>query len=137
MMARSEAHKIRNDQSRELFSTLEKTSILPPTGKMIPARATDLNIKHAVEEIPNSKNAKIHWLGDRTSTKVLLYFHGENTSTSSNSSQKMICSKPMLGGGYAMPPIDGHIIFLKACIDQVFEKTEEKLVVALLEYGMY
>lgn len=34
-----------------------------------------------------------------------------------------------------MPPIDGHIIFLKTCIEQVFEKTQEKLLVAVLEYS--
>lgn len=60
---------------------------------MIPARATELGLQHEVEEIPNSKNAKIHWLGDKTAKNVLLYFHGEKIPISLYPAPKMICSK--------------------------------------------
>lgn len=77
-MSRSAAHKARNDETRSLFATLEQTSILPPTGTTVAARAEASEIPYAVEDIPKSKNARVHWLGDRTARKVLLYCHGEN-----------------------------------------------------------
>lgn len=47
-----------------------------PDSETLTKTAQQLNIAHEVQEIPNSEGAKIHWFGDRSARKVILYFHG-------------------------------------------------------------
>ena len=77
-MSRSAAHDARNTSLQELFlNPFELKAAIPPTAQVIPEEAQKLNLEHYVEDIPSSRGARIHWLGDRSAKKVLLYFHGD------------------------------------------------------------
>ena len=77
-MSRSAAHAARNRGFREAFAApFEFKAALLPTGELIPKEAQKLGLKHDVEDVPDGRGARIHWLGDRSAKKVLLYFHGE------------------------------------------------------------
>lgn len=76
-MSRSAAHVQRNSQSRALFSSCQRArDVLPTTKATIAARMQALNLQYHVDDIPNSNGAKLHWLGDQSAKKLLLYFHG-------------------------------------------------------------
>lgn len=74
--ARSEAHAARNELIRTTFSSLELSTALPPTASTVSDCAKAANVAHGVEDIPGSEGANIHWLGDKSASNVLLYFHG-------------------------------------------------------------
>jgi len=75
-MSRSQAHKARNDQTRSAFPNLGAANILPRTDVVASTQAKEHGLHYAVEHVPNGNGAKIHWLGDRSSSKAILYFHG-------------------------------------------------------------
>jgi len=76
-MSRSAAHDQRNAAFREVFrKPFEAQAAMTGTGQTIQEEAQKLKIEHYVEEIPKGRNARLHWLGDRSAKKVLLYFHG-------------------------------------------------------------
>ena len=78
-MSRSADHENRNAAFREAFlKPLEFAAAAPATAEQVRTEAQKLGIEHHVEDIPNSQGAKLHWLGDRTAPKVLLYFHGRS-----------------------------------------------------------
>lgn len=43
---------------------------------MIEDHAKARKVEHHDEEVPNSDGARLHWLGDRSADKVILYLHG-------------------------------------------------------------
>lgn len=80
-MSRSTAHDARNAALQSTFSSLDGARAQSiPDAIVIPARAKILGLAHCVEDIPESDGAKIHWVGDRSATKVILYFHGKEYS---------------------------------------------------------
>lgn len=78
-MSRSDAHDVRNAAFRKAFETpFEFKSSLLPTADLIAKEAKKLGLQHEVQDIPSGRGARIHWLGDRSAKRVLLYFHGED-----------------------------------------------------------
>jgi len=76
-MPRSDAHDARNAAFRQAFGKpFEYKESAGPTAQVITEEASKLDISHFVEDVPASKGARIHWLGNRSAKKVLLYFHG-------------------------------------------------------------
>lgn len=76
-MPRSAAHAERNKAFREGSIDNERTRALAiPTGKLIPAQARELGALWEVEDVPSGQGGRIHWLGHRSATRVILYFHG-------------------------------------------------------------
>ena len=76
-MPRSDAHDARNAAFRQAFGNpFEYKESAAPTAEVITEEAKKLDIPHFVEDVPAGKGARIHWLGDRSAKKVLLYFHG-------------------------------------------------------------
>lgn len=76
-MPRSSAHAERNKAFREASIDNDKTrSLAVPTGELIPAQAAELGAKWEVEDVPDGRGARIHWVGDRAARRVILYFHG-------------------------------------------------------------
>ncbi len=76
-MSRSAAHDARNAAFRQAFSSMDGArAALVPDAIVIPNTARSLGLNHEVQEIPDSEGAKIHWVGDKTAEKVILYFHG-------------------------------------------------------------
>lgn len=76
-MSRSISHDQRNIAFREAFFSAEHAKKrAQKTSVVVEARAKDLGLEHQVEAVPDSRGAKLHWLGDRGSEKVILYFHG-------------------------------------------------------------
>jgi hypothetical protein len=129
-MSRSEAYAARNRSLRALFTSVKASAAaLPPTAITIEMKAKELNVSHAVEAIPRSHGARLHWLGDRSASKLLLYFHGMALSIRTTA----ITTNP-IGGGYALPPLDGHIIFPWQSIDKV-SADGKKVALAFLEYS--
>jgi len=60
-----------------MFDSLETAkAIIPPTASTVRARAEALGVPHHVNEIPNGKGARLHYLGEPDANKVILYFHG-------------------------------------------------------------
>ncbi|EXJ92458.1 hypothetical protein A1O3_01009 [Capronia epimyces CBS 606.96] len=113
-MSRSAAHDARNRGFREAFATpFEFKDSLLPTGELIPKEAQKLHLQHEVEDVPAGRGARIHWLGDRSASKVLLYFHG---------------------GGFCFPPLKGHVRFWNESLKALNPKSD--FVIAALEYGL-
>jgi len=76
-MSRSAEHDARNDALRSQFSSLDGARAQAiPDAEVFPKRAKILGLAHEVQDVPNSDGAKIHWIGDRSSKKVILYYHG-------------------------------------------------------------
>lgn len=77
MMSRSTEHDARNAAFLTTFSSCDVSRAQStPNSIIIPKQAKLLGLVHNVEDVPDSDGAKIHWLGDRSSRKVILYFHG-------------------------------------------------------------
>src|ERR1700761_7114808 len=77
-MSRSAAHDARNKSFREAFATpFEYKANALPTAQVITEEAQSLNLAHSIEEVPAGGGARIHWLGNSSAHKVLLYFHGK------------------------------------------------------------
>jgi hypothetical protein len=77
-MSRSEAHEARNKAYREaLGDNSQARAASIPTAERISAQAKELGEKWAVEDVPDGRGGKLHWVGDRAAKKVILYFHGE------------------------------------------------------------
>lgn len=82
-MSRSAAHDARNKSFREAFAKpFEYKATALPTAQVIIEEAQKLNLEHSVEDVPAGSGARIHWLGDRSAKRVLLYFHGEASKSS-------------------------------------------------------
>ncbi|KAH7081941.1 Alpha/Beta hydrolase protein [Paraphoma chrysanthemicola] len=114
-MSRSSQHDARNAALRQALSSAEAANAASiPDEKIIPEQCKDLQLPWQVEEIPYSKGAKLHWIGDRSAANVLLYFHG---------------------GGFGLPAFPGHIQFLASCMEKA-ATAGNKLLVAVLEYGL-
>ncbi|KAF2806750.1 alpha/beta-hydrolase [Mytilinidion resinicola] len=114
-MSRSTAHDARNVELRKAFvdpSVAQSVSI--PTAVIIETRCKKNNVAWKVEDISNSSGARIHWIGDRSAQKAILWFHG---------------------GGFGLPLFDGHVIFLIECQKQL-QTRGENVVIALLEYTL-
>lgn len=76
-MSRSEAHDARNAALQERFSNLNSARAeATPDSIVVPHRARLLGLNTEVESVPHSNGAKIHWLGDKSAKKVILYYHG-------------------------------------------------------------
>jgi hypothetical protein len=77
-MSRSAEHDARNTAFRGVFqSTDAARAAIPPTAETIENCAKTLNREWHVDDVPYSKGGRIHWVGNRSSKRVLLYFHGE------------------------------------------------------------
>jgi hypothetical protein len=77
-MGRSPEHDSRNAALQSRFSDLNVARAeVVPDAITIPARAKLLNLKHETQDLPNSEGAVIHWLGDKSANKVIVYFHGQ------------------------------------------------------------
>lgn len=77
-MSRSAEHDARNATFRTaLASTDAARAATPPTAVTIEACSKKLNRAWQVDNVPDSEGAKIHWVGNRASKRVILYFHGE------------------------------------------------------------
>ncbi|GAD94998.1 hypothetical protein MYCGRDRAFT_51536 [Paecilomyces variotii No. 5] len=114
-MSRSAAHDERNKALREVFSSpFALAATATPTAEIISNYAKERNIEHRVEEIPNSEGARLHWLGNPSARKVVLYYHG---------------------GGFAVPILRGHLIFWSEALDKLSAEGKDVLV-AFLEYGL-
>ncbi|KAJ9660578.1 hypothetical protein H2198_002515, partial [Neophaeococcomyces mojaviensis] len=69
-MSRSEAYDERNKGFREAFAKLfDLAAVAVPTRQIITEEAQKLDIAHHVDDVPNSKGARLHWLGDRSAKK--------------------------------------------------------------------
>ena len=78
-MTRSTAHEARNKAYRAALTdnaTAKAAAI--PTAQLIPKQAKELGVPWEVENVPSGQGGKIHWVGDRAATKVVLYFHGNH-----------------------------------------------------------
>jgi hypothetical protein len=129
-MSRSTAYDLRNDAFREGFASLEKAKeIALPTGRVIEDHAKARKVEHHAEEVPNSDGARLHWLGDRSADKVILYFHGRYVLI-----LQRTCSQIEPGGGFALPAFEGHLIFLNQCVEHMFS-AGQNTIVAFLEYS--
>lgn len=77
-MGRSPEHDARNAALQTRFSDLNVARAeAVPDEITIPARAKILNLTHETQNLPNSEGAVIHWLGDKSAEKVIVYFHGQ------------------------------------------------------------
>ncbi|KAI1625071.1 Alpha/Beta hydrolase protein [Exophiala viscosa] len=113
-MPRSDAHDARNAAFRQAFGKpFEYKESAAPTAEVITEEAKKLDVPHFVDDVPASKGARIHWLGDRSAKKVLLYFHG---------------------GGFCFPAFPGHVRMWNQCLQTLNPKTD--IVIAALEYGL-
>ena len=75
-MARSAAYAARNKAIREAMTNRDQARAASiPTAKVVPAEAKKLGVKWEVEDVADG--ARIHWVGDRSLKKVILYIHGE------------------------------------------------------------
>jgi hypothetical protein len=77
--SRSEAYAQRNDALREAFlKPFEFAASAPPTSQTIPEACKQAGIEHYVHDLYKSTGhpARLHWLGERSARKTLLYFHG-------------------------------------------------------------
>lgn len=82
-MSRSAAHDQRNAEFREAFGKpFELASAAQPTAVLVPEEAKKLGLAHYAEDVPNSGGARVHWLGNPSPQKILLYFHGKSAITS-------------------------------------------------------
>ena len=80
-MTRSEAYDARNKGFRDAFSKpLELAAVAVPTATIIPEESQKIGMPHHVEDVPNSQGARLHWLGDQSAQRVILYFHGQIAS---------------------------------------------------------
>lgn len=76
-MSRSAEHDARNTAFLNAFKSLEAVKAQSiPNAVVIPKTGGKLGLEHQIDDVPNSDGAKIHWLGDRSAKKVILYFHG-------------------------------------------------------------
>jgi len=76
-MSRSAEHDARNNELRQRFSSVDRARAeAAPTAKVITEQAQLLGLPHKIEDIPESDGAKLHWVGDLTAQKAMLYFHG-------------------------------------------------------------
>ncbi|KAH7080777.1 Alpha/Beta hydrolase protein [Paraphoma chrysanthemicola] len=114
-MSLSSQKEARNAALRQALSSAEAANAASiPDEKLVPEQCKDLKLPWQVEEIPDSEGAKLHWIGDRSATNVLLYFHG---------------------GGFGLPAFPGHIQYLASCMEKA-ATAGNKLLVAFLEYGL-
>ncbi|KJX92832.1 hypothetical protein TI39_contig5820g00004 [Zymoseptoria brevis] len=87
----------------------------PPTAQVVTETCKQIGIKHFVEDIPHStRQARLHWLGNREAEKTVLYFHG---------------------GGFGVPAFEGHVKFVGKTIEKVKQNGVD-LNVAMLEYAL-
>jgi hypothetical protein len=76
-MARSDAHKRRNDLFRTAAPSLAAArETITSTPQVISETCELLGIEIEVEEISGGQGANIFWLGSRAHQTVLLYCHG-------------------------------------------------------------
>ncbi|KAK5044475.1 hypothetical protein LTR84_010756 [Exophiala bonariae] len=114
-MSRSAAHDARNQLLRETLSNNEdarKSSV--PTGETVRRITSDLGISLKSENIPSSDGARLHFIGQISAEKVLLYFHG---------------------GGFGLSAFEGHIKFLIQSQEMLAAQASTVLI-AFLEYGL-
>ncbi len=79
-MSRGAQYELRNKAAREfLLDEGRARKLAPPTAEVVPAQAKELGVKWEVEDVPDGRGAKLHWLGDRNAKTVILYFHGTHT----------------------------------------------------------
>ncbi|SMQ56000.1 unnamed protein product [Zymoseptoria tritici ST99CH_1A5] len=96
-------------------NTADVMASAPPTAQVITETCKQIGIKHYVEDIPHStRQARLHWLGDRQAEKTVLYFHG---------------------GGFGVPAFEGHVKFVGKTIEKVKQNGVD-LNVAMLEYAL-
>ena len=76
-MSRSPEHDARNFALQARFSNLDNARAgAIPDAITIPNRAKLLGLQHEVQDVPESEGARIHWLGDKSADKVIVYYHG-------------------------------------------------------------
>jgi hypothetical protein len=92
-MSRSEAHEARNQALRAgLASPAAAKEASIPTKDLVPGECQKLGAHTEVEEVPDSEGARIHWIGDRSSENVVLYFHGMRPDQDSCGMMSMSCN---------------------------------------------
>lgn len=78
-MSRSAAHDARNAFLRDNSSDNELGRQLSvPTGEVVKKISRELGVTLKTEDIPNSDGGRLHFLGNSSAEKVILYFHGEH-----------------------------------------------------------
>src|ERR1700677_195328 len=97
-MSRSEAYNARNKAVREASANrAQAKAAAAPTAQIIPAQASELGVRWEVEDVPDGRGGKLHWVGDRSAKKVLLYFHGDYFPTT-----PPFCIDPLFSFGFLM-----------------------------------
>lgn len=74
----------------------------------------------------------LHWIGNRSAQKVIIYFHGMGQSQHEVVLPADYCGN--LGGGFALPAIRGHVAFLHQCQTRLRSSGQDVLI-AFHEYG--
>ncbi|KAL5313072.1 hypothetical protein ACEPPN_019499 [Leptodophora sp. 'Broadleaf-Isolate-01'] len=114
-MSRSAAHDARNAFLRDNSSDNELGRQLSvPTGEVVKKISRELGVTLKTEDIPNSDGGRLHFLGNSSAEKVILYFHG---------------------GGYAFSAFEGHVKFMIHSQEKLAAQGSTVLV-AFLEYGL-
>ena len=86
-------------------------SILPATDYIIKEFCNKNNLQLTSEGVKYGDT--LHWLGDKSAQKVMLYCHG---------------------GGYGLPIMAGQVAFLNECQTRL-KKEGVDVVVAFIQYG--
>lgn len=140
-MSRSAAHDARNKAYREVLGgNAAAAAAAIPTARFIPTQAKQLDVKWEVEDVRDGQGGRIHWVGDRSAKKVILYFHGDYLPTRTYFGfpiGKLLDSNAKtlrLGGGYGLPIFPGNMIFFVQSQQKLAEKGKN-VVLAFLEYG--
>lgn len=77
-MPRSAEYEARNAIVRNGFSSAkEARAASPPTSETIVSTCQKLAVPYKTEDIPESRGAKLYWIGDTTPRDTILYFHGK------------------------------------------------------------
>ena len=76
-MSRSDAHAARNEALRTALGSVAATKEASlPTKDVVAAECQRLGVALKVEDVADSKGARIHWIGETSPQDVILYFHG-------------------------------------------------------------
>ena len=77
-MSRSDAYDARNQAFQQAYVSIPDAKAASiPTAKIIPALCQELGLPAHVEDVPNGAGGKLHWMGNRSAKKIILYVHGK------------------------------------------------------------
>ncbi|KAL0635786.1 hypothetical protein Q9L58_005219 [Maublancomyces gigas] len=104
-------HRVARYQTGVL-SLKQRRWLRPTTGVALEKYCQKQSIP--LETVQLAYGAKIHWVGDRSAKKAILYFHG---------------------GGYISSLVKGHAVFMRQCVEKL-AGYGENTVLAFVEYGL-